>query len=120
MLTEISLPTPPSGSKSLYLKFAQRKAMELATVAVGCLMHIKKDKFKQVRLALGAVSPTPFRALQAENLLQDQPMSEDIIRQAASTAVRESSPISDLRASAEYRRGLVEELTYRALSQCAA
>ncbi|RJX36527.1 MAG: xanthine dehydrogenase family protein subunit M [Desulfarculus sp.] len=120
LLSEIFLPVPPAGSKSLYLKFAQRKAMELATVAVGSLVQVKKDKFKLVRLALGAVGPVPFRAHKAEKVLLDQAASEEIMRRAAQVAMEESAPISDLRASAEYRRGLLEELTYRALRDCLA
>lgn len=118
LVSEIRLPVPPAGSQSLYLKFAQRKAMELATVAVASLVRVEGGKFAEARIALGAVGPTPFRAREAEKLLVGQTAGEEAMRAAAKAAVGECSPIDDLRASAEYRLGLVEELTYRALNDC--
>jgi carbon-monoxide dehydrogenase medium subunit len=73
-----------------------------------------------VRIALGAVAPTPIRAKKAERFLSGKPIDDDTIRKAAEEAVMESKPITDMRASREYRLGLVKELTYRAIKQSIA
>jgi carbon-monoxide dehydrogenase medium subunit len=65
ILTEIRLPLPEGGAKGIFIKFSQRKAMELATVGVGALAWTKNGFCQVARLALGAVAPKPFRARNA-------------------------------------------------------
>lgn len=118
ILTEFRLPPPDPGLRGCYLKFSPRKAMDLPIVGVGVLVSAEKGTFQDVRIALGAVASTPIRAQKAEKLLSGKPISAEWIRKAAKEAATESKPISDLRASAEYRRALVQELTFRAISRC--
>ena len=104
ILTEFRLPPPDPGLRGCYLKFSPRKAMDLPIVGVGVLVSAEKGTFQDVRIALGAVASTPIRAQKAEKLLSGKPISAEWIRKAAKEAATESKPISDLRASAEYRR----------------
>ncbi len=90
--------------------------MDLPIVGVGVLVRASNGTFEEVRIALGAVAPTPIRAKNAEKFLTGKPIKEEWIREAAEEAARESKPITDMRASEEYRRGLVRELTYRAVT----
>lgn len=115
ILTGFRLPTPVTGSKGCYLKFSPRKAMDLPIVGVGLLVRASDGIFQDVKIALGAVAPTPIRARRAESFLSGKPIDDDTIRKAAGEAVMESKPITDVRASREYRLGLVDELTYRAI-----
>jgi CO/xanthine dehydrogenase FAD-binding subunit len=117
ILTEIQIPVLKSGSRSRYLKLSPRRAMDLAVVGVAVLALPDSGLFQDVRIALGAVAPTPIRARQAETLLRDQKISPEIIDRAAETAAQEARPIDDHRASAEYRRDMVKVLTARALTQ---
>jgi CO/xanthine dehydrogenase FAD-binding subunit len=120
VLTEIQLPVLSSGSRSRYLKLSPRQAMDLAVVGVAVMAVPAGGLLKEVRIALGAVAPTPIRAKQAEALLNGQRISPEIIARAAEAASTEARPIDDHRASAEYRREMVKVLTARALTQTCA
>jgi carbon-monoxide dehydrogenase medium subunit len=120
ILTGFRLPTPDTESKGCYLKFSHRKAMGLPIVGVGVRIRISDGTFQEVKIALGAAAPTPIRARRAERFLLGKPVKDESIRKAAAEAVTESKPITDMRASRDYRLGLVEELTYRAITQCIA
>lgn len=117
ILTGFRIPPPDPQSKGCYLKFSPRKAMDLPIVGVGALVRTSNGTFEEVKIALGAVAPTPIRARRAERFLVGKPVSDRSIRQAAEEAVNESKPITDLRASREYRLGLVRELTGQAITQ---
>jgi CO/xanthine dehydrogenase FAD-binding subunit len=94
--------------------------MDLAVVGVGALLA-RPDHGLKSRIALGAVAPTPLRAPQAESLLETATeLSAEIISQAAELAAQNVVPISDVRASAGYRKEMVRALTARALHQLAA
>jgi len=75
-------------------------------------------KLQEVRIALGAVAPTPIRAHNAEAFLTGKSLTQDVIKEVAGKAAAEADPISDLRGSAEYRRLLMEVLTRRTLQEC--
>lgn len=118
ILTGLRIPTPDPESKGCYIKFSPRKAMDLPIVGVAVLLRIIDGKFDDVKIALGAVAPTPIRARRAEKFLSGNPINDELIRGATEEASNESEPITDVRASREYRLGLVQELTYRAIKQC--
>jgi aerobic carbon-monoxide dehydrogenase medium subunit len=113
LVTEIMVPPPPPHTGKVYIKHGRRKAMELATVGVAVSLTLDSD----VKIVLGAVAPTPIRARQAEALLRGGKLNPELIEKAAKAAVDESRPISNVRASAAYRRDMVGVLTRRALEQ---
>jgi len=117
LMTEIRLPPPPPRTGKAYIKLGRRKAMELATVGVAVSVTLQENRFREVDIVLGAVAPTPLRALKAEAILRTKEVSEDLIEKAAIAAMSESKPISNVRASADYRREMVAVLTRRALRQ---
>lgn len=119
LLTEIEIPYPATGSRSVYLKHAVRGAMDIAMVGVAVLIipDAAKNNLQDVRIGLGAVAPTPVRAPKTEALLRGKPLTAALLKEAAAMAASESSPISDQRSSAEYRRWIVEALTRRGLEQ---
>jgi len=119
LLTEIEVPYPAAGSRGVYLKHAVRGAMDIAMVGVAVLVtpDASKNSLQDVRIGLGAVAPTPLRATKTEALLRGKPLSGALLKEAAAMAASESSPISDQRSSAEYRRWIVEALTRRGLEQ---
>jgi carbon-monoxide dehydrogenase medium subunit len=119
ILTSIQIPPPLPKAKGIFIKYALRKAMDLGTVNVGVLARINNVGFEEVRIALGAVAPKPFRATRAERVLQGKQITDELIRRAADTATRQCSPITDVRASKEYRLEMVKELTFRAIRDCA-
>jgi carbon-monoxide dehydrogenase medium subunit len=120
LVAAIGVPAAPEASFAIYKK-ANRSAMDIATVGVGLLATFapgpspESPAVKDVRLVLGAVAPTPMRAGGAEQMLRGQVLDEAMIVAASRMAASEARPISDVRASAEYRTVLVEVLSRRAL-----
>jgi carbon-monoxide dehydrogenase medium subunit len=86
-------------------------------VAVLITPDATKSKLEDVRIGLGAVAPVPLRALKTEALLRGKALTGGLLKEAAAMAASESSPITDQRSSAEYRRWIVEALTRRGLEQ---
>jgi len=68
---------------------------------------------KDARIALGASAPTPMRAKKAEGVLHGKKITDTLLREAGVVASTEAEPISDIAASAEYRRELVKVLVAR-------
>ena len=90
MLAEIKVPMPPGGTELVYLKHGPRKAMDIAVVGVAVAMNIDDNGVCQrVLIALGAVAPTPVRALEAEKRIMGKKMGE-IPFDEVSKAVREA------------------------------
>jgi CO/xanthine dehydrogenase FAD-binding subunit len=118
MVKEIRVPKMAEGSKGVYLKLSPRSKMDLAVVGVGVRVVEEDGVFKEVRIGLGAVAPTPMRAKKAEGVLVGAKVSDEVIERAGKVASEESKPIDDHRASAEYRRMMVEVLVRRAIRQC--
>lgn len=99
---------PEKDFKCAYEKLGTRKAQEIAILNVCVILHAKEiSKLSEVRIALGAVAPTPFRARRAEAHLRLESITTDRITQAGQIAMTEASPISDIRASADYRREMI-------------
>ncbi len=120
IVTEIQIPLPPEGSKGAYIKQGIRKAMDIAIIGVAVLLVFtpsKRDVCRDVRIALGSVAPTPIRAFHAEQRMKGKSLRDDVIRETAREAGNEIRPISDIRASAEYRKELVVVLTERVIRE---
>ena len=116
ILQSIFIPNPPDGARSVYFKQSPRKAMDLAVVGVAGLAAI--GEHRDVRISLTAVAPTPLRLTKVEERLNsavvvDEALLEEVAAMAAVTA----RPISDVRASAQYRREMVQQLVLRALKE---
>lgn len=117
ILQEIRLPNLPPYSEGRYLKLMPRGSMDLAIVGVAVVVIAEDGVCKDIRIALGAVAPTPFRVKRAEGILRGQKFNDEAIERAAQIAAEESRPIDDHRASAEYRKEMVKVLTKRAINQ---
>jgi carbon-monoxide dehydrogenase medium subunit len=119
ILTEIRIPLPPPRSGGAYFKL-ERKVGDFATAAVAAQMTLDgKGVVNKVGIGLTNVGPTPIRAQKAEDFLRGKKLDEANMRQAAQLAADEAQPSSDLRGPAEYKKGLIKELTKRALARAA-
>ncbi len=114
VLTEIVVPLREDFTAS-FLRMGRRKALTLSIVNVAAGLAVNGQQVSQARIALGAVAPTPIRAYKAEQLLQGRKMAPELFAEAAAVAATEISPISDLRASADYRQKISVVLVRRAL-----
>ena len=117
LVTGIAVPAPPPRTGKHYLKHGRRKAMELATVGVGVSLTLDGGACREIRIALGAVAPTPIRAKLAEDALRGRTLDGAEIETAARIAMGECRPISNVRGSAAYRREMVGVLTQRAIER---
>jgi probable selenate reductase FAD-binding subunit len=112
---------PKSGWLADYEKIGLRKAMEIAIVnACVAVAKDKQSRCSEIRIALGAVAPTPIRARKAEAILENREMTRELIEECAETAVGETKPISDIRSSADYRRKMTHFLVKKMVSAFAS
>ncbi len=107
------IPQPPDGAVGAYEKLSRRKAGDLSIVGVAALAIPHNGAYRW-RIALGAVAPTPIRALDAEEILNAS-SDADAIEAAAQSAFDVCRPIRDVRAGVEYRRAMIVNITRRAV-----
>ena len=120
IMTQLRLPTPAPNSGGLYIKHSPRGAMDISAVGAAAVVSIGSDgTCASVRIALGAVAPTPIRAFGAEGRLVGQPPTDANIAESARIAAQSCSPIADVRSGAEYRREIAQVLTERTLRHAA-
>lgn len=117
VLVGVRVPAMASQSRALYLKHAIRGAADLAIVGVAAMARLERGSLCGVRIALGAVAPTPMRAKIAEKVLEGKRPDDALIVEAAQLASAECRPITDVRASAEYRKEIVKILTRWSIKQ---
>jgi carbon-monoxide dehydrogenase medium subunit len=117
--TAILAPRSPVRFGASWAKLTGRKAMDVAIAAAAASVAVKPDGLtcRQARIALGAVAARPTRAPRAEAVLEGATLNRRLIGEAARLAAMECQPISDLRASAEYRREMIAVLARRALTE---
>lgn len=116
LLTAVRIPISEGTPRWTYEKIRLRKADAISVVSAAALAVPGKDGPPEVRIALGAVAPTPVRAWDAEGVLKGRKLTSEAIAVAAKVAAEEARPIDDRRGSAEYRRREVEVLVRRCLS----
>lgn len=117
LIREIVFPKPAPSSRMVYSKLGLRNAMAISVVSVGVLAEMEKGRCNRARIALGAVAPTPRRAYGVENLLEGQAVTEELIDQCCEAIQEEIQPITDVRATFEYRRSMTSVLLKRLLQQ---
>lgn len=117
ILTEIRIPIPPARSGGAYFKL-ERKVGDFATAAAAVQLTLDgSGTVQKIGIGLTNVGPTPLKARKAEESLRGKKPDASAITQAAQLAAESSQPSSDLRGPEEYKRGLVKELTRRALTR---
>jgi len=116
IIGEIRVPPMPPRTGGAYLKHAVRRT-DIAIVSCAVVLTLVDDLCNDVRIGLGSVGPTAFRARKAEELLKGKKITEDVADAAAQTAVDESQPIDDIRGYAEYRAKTVRAITRQAILQ---
>jgi carbon-monoxide dehydrogenase medium subunit len=121
VLRAIRLPELPPRTATVFIKKGRVGTGDLAVVNLAVRLTLDADdSCSQVRIALGAVAPTPVRARGAEAMLEGRQPEDRLLTQVAARAVEEIDPIDDIRASADYRRVLTRTLLYRALRDAVA
>lgn len=117
ILTGIRIPKASyENTYAHFIKYAMRRAMDIATLS--CSVNVKltadKKKVDRLRIAFGVAAPIPIRARTAEASAKDHPLNEELIDKVAEGALADVMPRTSWRASKEFRLHLVEELVRRA------
>ena len=115
VLTELIIPLPSSRRRTVYLKYLPRTADDYPTVGVAATAQVEDGLCKEIRVALGAVAPTPVRAKVVEEVLEGREATPQMIRLAAEAVADQVDPLTDIRGSAEYKRDMAVVFTRRAL-----
>jgi len=117
ILTEIRIPIPPAHSGGAYFKL-ERKVGDFATAATAVQVTLDdKGTIQKIGIGLTNAGPTPLRAKSAEDALRGKKADVALINQASQLAMDSADPSADLRGPAEYKKGLIKELTKRALTR---
>ena len=119
LVTCVRIPLPGENHFARFHKLGTRPALDISTISIGIAGTLKAGILSNVRVAFGAVAPTPVRAAQTEKALEGKRLDEATIEKAAEVARDEVKPIDDVRASAWYRKEMIHNVTKRILSHVA-
>lgn len=108
MVTAIHIPKPFPAAGQIFLKFTLRKPIDFAVVSVASIITLDKGTCTDARIVLGAVAPTPVRALEAEEFLKGKKLSEETVAEAARLALAGAKPLSKNAYKLEIARTLVK------------
>jgi len=116
LLVAVDVPTPAPRTGSSYVRLEYRRQMEIAVVGVTAAVTIDGEAVTDARVAITALAPTIHRVPEAEAAL----VAGEGVEAAASAVAAASSPISDVRGSAEYRRAMAAVIARRAITAAIA
>lgn len=100
-----------------YIKFSNRKAMDIAMLGVAVVCNSNDGKFKDLRIALGVAAPTPIRCGEAEEFAKGKEINNETIEEIGRLALRSSKARDSWRGSKDFRQHLIETLTQRAIKE---
>jgi len=116
ILTDIILNPPHQKEKATFLKKGRVK-MDLAIASLAVLLEMDGEECRKARIAAGSVAPVPLRLYKVEALLEGTTLSKDLMSKAQQLAREIVSPITDIRATEEYRRQIVGVYVKRGLEK---
>jgi len=115
LIARVTFPKPKDPSRSAYIKLGLRNASAISVVSIALSLEMEGAVCRKARVSLGSVAPIPMRAYGVEKVLEGEKIDGKITETCADLIRKEVSPISDIRASAEYRRWTASVLFRRAI-----
>jgi carbon-monoxide dehydrogenase medium subunit len=116
LIIAVSMPALEAGFKGAYVKFTTGSSEERPCAGVAALARMENGACRELRLAVGAVSPRPVRIVAGEEMARGQALDLPLIERIAAEASRAVDPIEDVRGPADYKRHLVGVLVRRAIT----
>ena len=116
LLVALDVPGTSVGTGSSYVRLEYRRQMEIAVVGATAVVTVEGDRVVDARVAITALTPTIRRIAEAESALVGTDGAADAVEAAAGAAAEASTPISDVRGSAEYRRAMAAVIANRAIT----
>jgi len=117
MIVGIEFEQSDINKNGYFIKLGQRKAMAIAIASLAVNLEVRQNKIIRIRVAAGSVAPIPIRLTGVEKFLENKEISNELVEEAVNKVREEVKPISDIRASEEYRRYISGILFKRAFSQ---
>ena len=117
LLESIQVPMPRAGLRTRFTKCTPRSRVDISAVSVSVALTLAGDRVDTIDIFLGTVAPTPMRAANAESVLRGKKPTPELLEQAARTAQGECRPVTDFRATKEYKLRMVYVLTRRILEE---
>ena len=105
------------GHKSVFVRVGSRAHHVITKVSMALSASTVQGRLRHVRVALGAVAPTPIRVPAAESLLEGQVLTQALVTRAGEAAAATASPIDDVRSNRRYRSEMCRELVSMALAE---
>ncbi len=109
----ITLPYPQSDQRFRAYKIAKRFDQDISAVMAAFSLRLDGDKITDARVAFGGMAATPKRAPAVEARLVGSTWTEETVRSAMAALEQDYAPISDWRASADYRMQVSKNLLMR-------
>ena len=129
IITHVLVPPSSTGAGAAFIKFLPRSQDDYATVDIAAWVRLPASSdptphspalIEDVRIALGSVGPIPFRALDAEDVLRGEVITDEALADAGERAASACDPEDDVRGSGAYKREIVKVLVGRVLRQAVA
>ncbi len=108
MVVGVEIPTPPAGSKGVFLKLKEREAFDFAIVSVAVQLAFKGNAVADSRVVFGGVAPYPWRSTRTESALKGREVKE-CISPACSAAVDGAQPLGKNGYKVEATKGILEK-----------
>jgi len=120
LLTGVEIPLPAGGTGSSYVRLEYRRQMEIAVVGATAAVTFADGAVDWAGVAITALAPTIRLVPEAAEALMGSDGEAGAVQEAAQAAAAAAQPISDVRASADYRRAMAEVVARRALTVAVA
>src|SRR5688500_15435084 len=120
LITAISIPPLTQGFKGIYIKFTTGSSEERPCAGIAALARMENGTCRELRLAVGAVSPRPVRITAGEGMARDETQHTEMIERIRAEAAHAEDDAKDVRGPAGYKRHLVQVLTRRAVAAIAS
>ena len=117
IVTAVRVPMPPSNTGTAYHSLSARGKLDCSAVGVGAMVIANGQICEDARIFVSACGPVPMRVKKTEQLIRGMELTEGLLERAGVQASEETRPITDLRASADYRTKMVAVLTRRVLEE---
>ena len=121
MLTGVFLPHPPPKTGAIYKKYAIRGSSDISIIGAAALIRLDEGGLvSQAHIALAAVGPTPLRMRREEQMFVGQRPDEKLLAEVAQACAESINPLTDMRATKEYRKDMVRVWLKEAIQEAVA
>ena len=119
IITKIRVPHQPVGTGTAFMKFSRGLGPDLSLVNVAAALTARDEVIRRLRVAFGAVAPTPVRATHLEAAIQGERLDRIPWAEAEREAMKDIRPITDVRTTEEHRKALCAVMLRRVITKAA-